>query len=921
MHCIHLEALYLKSNMKKNIYYSVLAAAIVGVTGLLALISVNQETVYQPREKSQENTQTFMGAQEYLNMLRANQHTGIVDPNDVARAKAELQQFYKSHGKASFPLSWSFAGPDNRGGRTRAILIDRNDNNILYAGGVMGGLFKSINKGASWYPINDNFDDMAVSSICQTNDGTIYFGTGESFTGGGGQEAFTPGFSGGGLYKSTDGGKTFEKIPSTNGFAYINKLVAHPSKNIVFAATNTGLRVSTEGNDAQWSLVLGGNSRDIVIDKNGNALVYTNTVYRSEDPATNGSYTAVSGIPLGGVNRIALAVSDSDPNYSYILIVGNVTFNGPIGQVSASSGLVGVYQSKDNGKNFDRIIGNASSFFAPWSVPTLATGPSSIHSQGYYDLCIGVHPTNKERIFMGGIQFAEWTPETGARIVGNNNDSKANPFGIHADKHSIVFDTKSKPMIMYITSDGGVSRTTNAEMTNYTTLYNGYGTTQFYGVAGGANGIVIGGTQDNNSMVIDGKGNTPQAAEDIIGGDGFQCEVSRINPDIIFAESQNGGMARSLNAGGSPSRIWDSRIAGSGEPASLNTDGTIRQANNIFNTPMQLWEDLSDSSSRLFFGMDNAVWMANGAVLSPNPQWFKIAATSFTPHAMKVTADGASLFVSSTNSSSLSRIDGLNKTVWDTAALTGATISDSLSIRNINSNLPGGRTVTDIEVDYNNPNRVVVTLGNYGNSSHVYITENAFDDAPTWRSIQGALPSFPVYDAEISVNNAAHIILGTEYGIYYTQNGTANTPTWTYNKDSMPRVPVFQIRQVEEKVWKSGKRTGAVLVAGTHGRGIWRSSSMLTSVEPTKSSDKITVTAYPNPTRNNVTIDMPVLGSDDLTIQVINYQGQVVLSKQVRVTGIETSIGLDVSKVPAGNYIIKIDGNKHKAATKLIKVD
>ncbi|MFT5725306.1 MAG: hypothetical protein ACI9JN_002430 [Bacteroidia bacterium] len=907
--------------MKKNIYYSVLAAAVVGVTGLLANFSVSQETVYQPRQQEQETTQTFIGAQEYLNSLRANQYTGIVDPADVAQAKAELKQFYKTHGKASFPLSWSFAGPDNRGGRTRALLVDRNDNKTLFAGGVMGGLFKSTNKGASWYPINDQFEDMAISSICQTLDGTIYFGTGESFTGGGGQEAFTPGFRGGGIYKSTDNGKTFDKIPSTSGYAYVNKVVAHPSKNIVFAATNTGLRVSTEGNDAIWTSMIGGNARDFVIDKNGTALLYTNTVYRSENPTTTGSYSAVDGIPLGGVSRIAIAVSESDPAYSYIVVVGSVTFNGPTGQATAGSGLVGVYQSKDNGKNFAKIIGNASSFFAPWSIPGLATGPTTIHSQGGYDLCVAVHPNNRERIFMGGIQFAEWTPETGARIVGNNNDSKANPFGIHADKHYITFDTKSDPIIMYITSDGGVSRTTNAELSNYTTLYNGYGTTQFYGIAGGNNGVVVGGTQDNNSMVIDGKGNTPQSAEDIIGGDGFQCEVSEINPDIIFAESQNGNMRRSLNAGGSPSPIWDSRLAGSGEPASLNTDGTIRQGNNIFNTPMRLWEDLEDSSSRLFFAMDRGVWMANDAVLSPNPQWFKLAATSFAPHVMEITADGGNLFVSSTNSSSLSRIDGLNITLWDTAALTGATISDSLSIRNINSNLPTGRSVTDIEVDQNDPNRVIVTLGNYGNSSHVYITLNALDDVPTWRSIQGALPSFPVYDAEISVDDPSNIILGTEYGIYYAQNGTATTPTWTYNKDSIPRVPVFMIRQVEEKIWKSGKRTGAVLYAGTHGRGIWKSSSMLTSVKSVKNDNSVSIKAYPNPAQSNVTIDMAVRGADDLTIEVLNYHGQVIQTSKVRVYGTETSIGLDVSNMPAGNYIISIKGSQHQGAAKLIKVD
>jgi len=147
--------------MKKNIYYSVAAVAVVVIAGSLTTVSLDDQTVYQPRELSQSNTETFMGAQEYMNSLRANQYTGVVDPKDVAQAKAELADFRKTHGKASYPLSWSFAGPDNRGGRTRALLIDRNDNNVLYAGGVMGGVFKSINKGASWYPVNDHFEDMS----------------------------------------------------------------------------------------------------------------------------------------------------------------------------------------------------------------------------------------------------------------------------------------------------------------------------------------------------------------------------------------------------------------------------------------------------------------------------------------------------------------------------------------------------------------------------------------------------------------------------------------------------------------------------------------------------------------------------------------------------------------------------------------
>ncbi|MBO6515142.1 MAG: T9SS type A sorting domain-containing protein [Bacteroidia bacterium] len=917
--------------MKKNVYLGIIALGTLAVAGGVSYFSMNAgETAYQPRVQEVEATQSNKGAFEYLNGLRANQYTGVVDPEEVRQARYEVEQFTKSHGKASYPFSWNFAGPDNIGGRTRGFLIDRNNNNILYAGGVMGGIFKSTNKGASWTPIDDQFEDMSVVSICQTVDGTIYFGTGESFTGGAGQEAATPGWSGGGIYKSTDDGATFAKIPQTAGYNFVNRVVAHPSKNIVFACTNAGLRASAENDDSQWNLVQAGNARDFVIDANGNALVFTNTVYRSTNPTQNGSYTAVQGIPVGGVSRIVMAVSDQDPNYVYLMVAGTVNFKGPTADVWTDAGLVGVYQSKDNGQNFDRIFGPASSFFAPLSVPRLVTAGNTrlidgktynyCHSQGRYNLCIGVHPNDKERVFMGGINFFEWTPEAGPRIVGSNDDSKGNRFGIHADKHLISFDTVSNPPIMYICSDGGVAKTTNATLDNYTSLYNGYGTTQFYGIAAGTNGILVGGTQDNNTIVIDGNGNTPLSGVDVLGGDGFQCEVSVINPDIIFVESQNGNLRRSLNGGGNVAVFWDERIKD--DMVSVReSDRLVLQANSIFNTPIQLWEDLVDSSSRMFYGLNEGVWMAHNPVTIPSPHWFRVAEVTFLPHMMQVSADGNNLFVSGTNSSTLSRISGFNKVTWDTADMPGNAISDSLTFVNINGNLPNGRSVTDIEVDQSNPNRVIVTLGNYGSSSHLYITENALDDEPVWRSIQGALPRMPVYDAEISVDNPDLIILGTEFGVFYAQNGNATTPTWTFNEDSMPRVPVLQMRQVEEKVFKSGARTGAVLYAGTHGRGIWKSSSLLTGIKPVSKSGPVLLKAYPNPVQNELSIEMPIRTSDKLTVRILNYNGQVQRTEVIRVTEATDAVRLDVATLSAGNYLISIEGEAHKGAAKFVKID
>ncbi len=904
--------------MKKNIYLSILAVAVVGSVGLVSTDLLNNETAYHPRVEGTDESESIDGAGEYWNSLRANQFTGVVDPLDVDQAKTEVLNFEKSRGKATFPFSWKFAGPDNRGGRTRAMIVDRNDNNILYAGGVMGGVFKSTNKGASWYPIDDQMIDMSIGSMCQTVDGTIYVGTGEGNAGA--QETATPQFSGGGIYKSTDDGKTFEKITTTSGFRITYRLVAHPTKNIVFAATNSGLRASDEGDDTKWNLVLGGNVEDFVLDKNGNALAYANVIYRSTDPTTNGSFKQVAGIPLvTGNRRMAIAFSNSDPNYVYVIAVGSASIDGPIGFVTTNSGLNGVFQSKDNGQNFEQIIGSASSFFAPFTSLTSQIAPGVVRSQGYWDLCIGVHPTEKERIFIGGVDFAEWTPETGARIVGNLFDSKANPMGIHADKHQIVFDTVSKPAIMYITSDGGVARTTNAGMTNYTPLYTGYATTQFYGIGAGTNGIIIGGTQDNNTMVIDGKGNTPQSAFDMIGGDGFQCEVSEINPDVVFGESQYLGLRRSLGAGSNSSPIWDDRIKNSGELISVRaSDNVVLQANSIFNTPIELYENLEDSTNRLFVALDNSIWMADGASLSPSPQWYKVADVPGASNAMHVTHDGNVLIVG--GSGWVTRIAGLNKTVWDTAMIPATVVPDSLTITDIKGNIPGSRQTTDIEIDKNNPNRVIVTLGNYGNSTYVYLTENALDETPTWKSIQGSMPAIPVYDAEISYTDPDVIVLGTEYGVYYTQNGTASSPTWMFNQDSLPRVPILQMQQVEEKVWKNGKRTGAVMYVGTHGRGIWKSSSLLTSAK-TVSKEVRSINLYPNPAQNQVSFEMPVLGKDEVLITVLNYQGQVVKTSSMDISGTTVRISLDVSDIPAGNYIVSVKGNLHKSAAKLVKLD
>jgi hypothetical protein len=203
----------------------------------------------------------------YMALLRNNQHTGVLDPKDVIAARAQMQNHasYKS-GKTS-PFDWDELGPDNMGGRTRALLFDNQDatGNTVYAGAVTGGLFKSTNGGSNWSKTNTggNLSPLPVTTMVQDDNGTIYVGTGEGF----GTEAYTAtgqfgytgGFIGKGMFKSGSG-DNFTLIPSTTPtpqgdiveWGYINKLAIDKKNNRLFAATNTGLKVSALNDLSSW---------------------------------------------------------------------------------------------------------------------------------------------------------------------------------------------------------------------------------------------------------------------------------------------------------------------------------------------------------------------------------------------------------------------------------------------------------------------------------------------------------------------------------------------------------------------------------------------------------------------------------------------------------------------------------------------
>ena len=155
-----------------------------------------------------EESQSFKGAYEYMMSLKADPATGKIPYDLVLNAKQEVSDILRTRSAAATSLLWAEMGPDNVGGRTRAILIDKDNTDKIFAGGVSGGLWLSLNAGLNWNIVEgtDALDFSGVVSICQASNGDIYFGTGEGSTVGsfGGNSNGSTGIIGGGIYKSTD---------------------------------------------------------------------------------------------------------------------------------------------------------------------------------------------------------------------------------------------------------------------------------------------------------------------------------------------------------------------------------------------------------------------------------------------------------------------------------------------------------------------------------------------------------------------------------------------------------------------------------------------------------------------------------------------------------------------------------------------
>jgi hypothetical protein len=946
--------------------------------------SIDEEQLREWKEEAEREESGAKAYKEWLFTQRANPETGELTLEDIRAGMAQVRAARESVGATSrsLGLEWDFLGPSNVGGRTRAIAIDPANPSRIYAGSVSGGIFVTDNGGSSWYPHpqNPEFESLLISSIAIANNGDIYFGTGEQYIGYyDGNGSFTHGFTGNGIYKSTDGGATFSLLPSTDPnpsglgsvssaeWGYVNRIACSPTDaNYLLAATNRGLKYSTDGgstwtNANEDGTELISQADDVLFDANGIAhAVYLDRYIQSASAASPENFTNISaGLPpTSQVQRAVIAVAPSDPSRVYYYA-----------SQAGTEALLGVYRSTDGGQTFTAITSGASDLFNP---------PGG---QGNYNLCITVNPANPDLVYIGGqLDAWAWRANTGSW------DQIAAGFGgllfpryVHADHHFFAFHP-TNPDILYFGTDGGVSRTLNAraQFPEWKTINKGYGTFQSHGIAGGLFGESMSGSQDNGTAYMDFSGNTLTEARDILGGDGGETEISKIRPQFLFASffdftGGGGSLQRSVNGGNSFATMFDffidanqNGVADNGaefveadylwedydrwftfkdalEPDGMVEypagSGTMVGEGDVVTFGGETFEINDDNVARgrFFYGTNNGIWMTPEVLKNSTegpPTWFKISGSVAIGNvtAVDVTADGDVAYVGASNGN-IWRISGLNDALYEYIDYDGdgeleanewSIDSVGITVTNIGSI---AAYVTGVDVDDNNDAHVVASGAGYGDATNVFETNNALSASPTWVAISSSLPNIPVFDVLVDYYDGNNILAATEFGVW-SYDGSA----WEQETGIIGNVPVFEIRQ--EIVREPGCRA---IYIGTHGRGHFRAINNVDVAlgcdfrlgegglgnDPVQEELIARLELAPNPATRSTRLTYTLQRPGNVNLQVYDLTGKRVRSL---VTGQTTPAGTHTLQVrtddlPTGQYLVVLesDGVRKSAQLSVIR--
>ncbi len=864
----------------------------------------------------------------YENRKLVNPSTGKV-PANIRQKELTFAKSLKSTNKQSEGgLEWKERGPYNIGGRTRALAIDVSNENILLAGGISGGIWRSENSGAAWSKISTNNEHQGVTCIAQdTRAGyqdTWFYGTGEargnSASGGGAY------YFGNGLYKSTNGGLSWDPVNSTTSntpqifdeyFDIIWNVVTDPS-----ATGDTELYVATYGR--VWRSGDGGNTWTVELSTSGLqdesyyvdvAITTTGVVYAtlSSEGGGKGIWRSEDGqswtqiIPddfPADYERVVMGINPSDENEVYFLVasvteeMGKETFN-----FRGDSEWNALWR-------YNYVNGDGAGSGGEWVdlSENLPIGPhqfDDLNLQGGYDMLVRVKPDEPNVVFLGGTNLYRsddgFTTSSNITFLGGYAETTETPLfelypNQHPDQHALVF-LPSDPNVMISGNDGGIYRTNNC-MSNaviWESLNNGYVTTQFYTVAidkGAPNNTIIGGLQDNGTRYV--TTTDPTATWTMpFNYDGAYCAVPS-DRDYFVMSVQLG-------------RVVKIKVG----PDGLMTEYTRIDPNTavpddyLFINPLLL--DPNDNARlylcngrKVFGNIDIDYFPYTNAFDSTGVNWYQVLDT--VPYndrvitAMTISTEPANIMYVGTSSNSVFRLDDVTLPLTDFDEISGP-------------EFPAQGYVSCVAVDPRDANKVFVVFSNY----EVYSLFYSPDAGETWEKCAGNLeqnntgsgngPSLRWLNILPKADGGTEYFLGTSIGLYYTTEIDGINTEWTQQGEEKIGdivVDMIDSREIDDLV-----------VVATHGNGVFSANAPPdppVGVAENLPTDLEALKAYPNPTTNHLNITFELVKSTKVRLSIQDELGRTleVENNQLLAEGAH-QFQFDVTKLPAGIYYYRLE--------------
>lgn len=679
-------------------------------------------------------------------------------------------------------------GPNNYGGRTRAFAFDVRNSNIMIAGGVSSGIFRSTNNGSSWTRVTPAGMIHNATALAQDTragqQNTWYVGTGENI--GNSAEAVGATYFGFGIWKSTDNGLTWNALSSTqsgeleeldNDFDFISKIIVNPNNGHVLAMAGTVLKRSTDGG-VTWQNEIGNSASN---EGSPGDIIY-NTVSNKFYAAINGNATQDGGIwsssdgdnwtlirtptqlYADGVGRMVLAnVANTDDIVVMSHLFGEFTCSGG---GSTETGL----HHFDGTSTWTNHTSNIS------DCASGSTSPKYINTQGAYNMCLTTKPNDPNLVYLGGVEIFRYNLSTNAYDFIGGSQLAASAINLHVDNHILLFENNS---MLWAGNDGGLRNanadgTLNADGFIWTNKNNDYITYQYYdGDINPTSGsdFLAGAAQDNAFTI---QPTNAQALEVGPTADGIAVGILRgtsFNDFAIIAGFQGGSLTYVDNdqqIGIQPTGKFqgfhtkfhlddDNRellYYPDDSPGLLRTRNVSLVGSTISNDADNDWEDLTGVS---------------GAISAPISA---LDASRDLQYGGAYNASNANrkLYFGTENG----KVYRLANPAYGAASTTPTEITPTGMTNNY---------VSDISVNPMNDKEILVTYSNYGVAS-VWHTTDASVASPTWTNVEGASGS----TVEIASARSAMIVklpsttvylVGTSAGLFATDMLSGTTTSWT----------------------------------------------------------------------------------------------------------------------------------------------